>query len=138
MRTFGLSLLVLSFVSSCRHPSLPPIKATTLPTFESAHVCAANVGPMSGVPDELRIERDCTSIDPGSFRRLVLEAVPGDKASWKGGRLVVARSTAQGDRYFFASNYGAFFERPGLQGTYTVPKPLRHEWETLIFGVHIQ
>jgi len=85
-----------------------------------------------GIPDSLRIDRDCTPIDDSAFREFVLQATPRDEASWKGERLVVGRSELAGDRYFFISNYGGFFERPGVRGIYVVPENERDEWDALI------
>jgi hypothetical protein len=111
----------------------PKIDATALPIFDDTYVCDIEVSPDHGIPDSLRLNRDCVGIDASAFRSFVLQASASEGGdSWKGGRLVVCTSESAGDRYFYISNYGGFFERPDVQGTYVLPETVRDEWDALI------
>ena len=118
---------------ACRPVTPPEIDATVLPRFDEVYVCDIEVSPDHGIPDNLRIGRDCVGIDAVAFRGFVVQALAEEKSdTWKGGRLAIGRSAAAGDRYFYISNYGGFFERPDVRALYVLPETLRDGWDALI------
>jgi hypothetical protein len=129
-------VLVTALVAvHCASPQPLRIQSSELPHFDSVLVCRrVRVHPAYAVPDSLRLDESCTPVPPDTFRSLLLSASPMPPAMWKGGCLVVARSEAGGDRYYYASAYGGFFVRPGESGTQALPEERRAEWEALVFG----